>query len=145
MRPRQSCRCAEKKERNGGSSPFPIIKKHLGNKKSHPLFFPRVNLLTRKLSRYGFYYSTLPEIAPTFEVELTHCNFLHRERVFLPASLLLGSVMNLKKNKQENKSFVQHTATLHPAFNIAATEFDPVVRPSAAKHFHITQGDVFIS
>lgn len=65
------------------------------------LFFPCVNLLIRKFSRSGFYYSALPEIAQTFEVELTCCNFLRRESLFLPAPLLLGSVMNLKKTPKK--------------------------------------------
>lgn len=53
--------------------------------KSHPLFFQWVNLLIRKLGKPGFYYSALPAIAQTFEVELTRCNFLRGESVFLPA------------------------------------------------------------
>lgn len=119
--------------------------------KSHPLFFQWVNLLIRKLGWPGFYYSAQPAIAQTFEVELTCCNFLCGESVFLPAlcTLVAWQCNELKKNKkkQGNKSFVQHTTTptLPAAFNITATEFDPVVRPSAAKHFHITQGDIFIS
>lgn len=120
---------------------FQLLKRIWEIRSLIPFFSPWKNLLIRKRSRFGFYYSTLPETAETFEVKLTRCNFLPGEVL---GTFVAWQCNELKKRRKINLLFnTQPTAS--PAFNITTTEFDLAVRPSAAKHFHITKGDVFIS